>query len=296
MPIQAVRSGLRGVTFGIGYDGTLELRFMPVNADHPERRPAGHLRHRRHLSAGPAGGGCVEHRAQRRLRLCPHHLHTGRRREQLRPGADRVERGRSCRKTRSRPTRPGPKAKKTRKGAADLAAFRAVRQQPPQEILLPVKTRYIAVTLLVALVLDLFALPGFLAADPARLHRADADLLGGLPSAPGRIPAGVVPRLIMDVADGSLFGQHALAYAVLMYLAILLHRRIVMFGMRHQIVHVSGDPCRLPADHAGVRLMAGADFPNVLYFAPSLVGALAWPPLFNVIRVPLRPRADPDAV
>jgi rod shape-determining protein MreC len=28
-----VRSGLRGVTFGIGYDGTLELRFMPVNAD-----------------------------------------------------------------------------------------------------------------------------------------------------------------------------------------------------------------------------------------------------------------------
>jgi rod shape-determining protein MreC len=33
VPIQAVRSGLRGVTFGIGYDGTLELRFMPVNAD-----------------------------------------------------------------------------------------------------------------------------------------------------------------------------------------------------------------------------------------------------------------------
>jgi rod shape-determining protein MreC len=33
VPIQDVRSGLRGVTFGIGYDGTLELRFMPVNAD-----------------------------------------------------------------------------------------------------------------------------------------------------------------------------------------------------------------------------------------------------------------------
>jgi rod shape-determining protein MreC len=33
VPIQAARSGLRGVTFGIGYDGTLELRFMPVNAD-----------------------------------------------------------------------------------------------------------------------------------------------------------------------------------------------------------------------------------------------------------------------
>jgi cell shape-determining protein MreD len=33
---------------------------------------------------------------------------------------------------------------------------------PPQEILLPVKTRYIAVTLLMALVLDLLALPGVL--------------------------------------------------------------------------------------------------------------------------------------
>ena len=33
IPIQSVRTGLRGVTFGIGYDGTLELRFMPVNTD-----------------------------------------------------------------------------------------------------------------------------------------------------------------------------------------------------------------------------------------------------------------------
>lgn len=33
VPIQVLRSGLRGVTFGIGYDGSLELRFMPVNAD-----------------------------------------------------------------------------------------------------------------------------------------------------------------------------------------------------------------------------------------------------------------------
>ena len=30
--------------------------------------------------------------------------------------------------------------------------------------------------------------------------------------------------------------EHAIAYAVLMYLAILLHRRIVMFGMRQQVL------------------------------------------------------------
>ena len=33
VPVQVVRSGLRGVMFGIGYDGALDLRFMPVNAD-----------------------------------------------------------------------------------------------------------------------------------------------------------------------------------------------------------------------------------------------------------------------
>lgn len=33
VPIQVVRSGLRGITFGTGYDHGLELRFMPVNAD-----------------------------------------------------------------------------------------------------------------------------------------------------------------------------------------------------------------------------------------------------------------------
>ena len=32
-PSQIVRNGLRAVVFGLGYDGALELRFMPVNAD-----------------------------------------------------------------------------------------------------------------------------------------------------------------------------------------------------------------------------------------------------------------------
>ncbi|MGD8477889.1 MAG: rod shape-determining protein MreC [Burkholderiales bacterium] len=32
-PVQVVRNGLRAVIFGLGYDGTMEVRFMPVNAD-----------------------------------------------------------------------------------------------------------------------------------------------------------------------------------------------------------------------------------------------------------------------
>lgn len=33
VPAQVVRNGLRAVVFGLGYDGALEVRFMPVNAD-----------------------------------------------------------------------------------------------------------------------------------------------------------------------------------------------------------------------------------------------------------------------
>jgi rod shape-determining protein MreC len=33
IPVQVVRNGLRAVIFGLGYDGALEVRFMPVNAE-----------------------------------------------------------------------------------------------------------------------------------------------------------------------------------------------------------------------------------------------------------------------
>jgi rod shape-determining protein MreD len=165
-----------------------------------------------------------------------------------------------------------------------------------QEILRPVKLRYVAVTLLVALVLNLIALPDFL-----QLLRPDFVALTLVywvvyhPRRVGFLPAWFL-GLAMDVADGSLFGQHALAYAVLMYLAILLHRRIVMFGMRHQVLHVLAILGAAQAVMLLVRLLDGARFPGPLYFAPSIVGALVWPALFSLIRVPLRQRPDPDAV
>jgi len=33
VPVQVVRNGLRAAMFGVGYDGALDLRFMPVNTD-----------------------------------------------------------------------------------------------------------------------------------------------------------------------------------------------------------------------------------------------------------------------
>lgn len=170
------------------------------------------------------------------------------------------------------------------------------RDSSPPEILRPVRIGYIGLTLLVALLVNLVALPGSL-----QLLRPDFIALTLIywvvyhPRRVGFLPAWLL-GLAMDVADGSLFGQHALAYAVMMYLAILLHRRIVMFGMRHQVLHVLVILGAAQLVMLLVRVIAGAGFPGLLYFAPSILGALLWPALFGLIRIPLRPRADPDAV
>jgi rod shape-determining protein MreD len=163
-------------------------------------------------------------------------------------------------------------------------------EQP--EILRPVKPAYIAATLLLALMVNLLALPSV-------LQVLRPDLIGLTliywvvyhPRRVGFLPAWLL-GLAMDVHNGSLFGQHAIAYAVLMYLAILLHRRIVMFGMRQQVLHVLVILAAAQAVMLLVRLVAGDEFPGPLYFAPAIVGALLWPGLFSLIRLPLRPRAD----
>ena len=164
------------------------------------------------------------------------------------------------------------------------------------EILRPARGLYIGGTLLLAMLLNLLPLPAF-----AQVLRPDFIALTLIywvvyhPRRVGFLPAWLL-GLGMDVADGSLFGQHALGYACLMYLAVLLHRRIVMFGMRQQVLHLLVILAAAQAVMLLVRLVAGYDLPGSLYFAPSIVGALLWPPVFNLIRLPLRARADPDAV
>ena len=46
--------------------------------------------------------------------------------------------------------------------------------------------------------------------------------------------------ILADVADASLFGQHALAYAVLAFGGVVLSHRLRMFDLRQQTTQVSG--------------------------------------------------------
>ena len=163
-----------------------------------------------------------------------------------------------------------------------------------EEILLPVKPVYLMITLFVALMANLLPLTGWiLALRPDFV--ALILLYWGIyqPRKIGFLPAWLL-GLAMDVADGSLFGQHALAYSVLMFAAIALHRRVSMFDMRHQILHVLPILLTMQLIVLGVRNAAGGEFPGWWYFLSSLAGALLWPATDLLLKIPLRQRIDPD--
>lgn len=108
------------------------------------------------------------------------------------------------------------------------------------------------------------------------------------------IGAAFIFGLFMDVHQGSLLGQHALAYAVLSFLAIAIHRRLLWFTVPSQAVQV------LPLFVAGhaltllVRLMVGGSFPGVGVLLAPLLEALLWPLVSVLLLLPQRRAPDPD--
>ena len=106
--------------------------------------------------------------------------------------------------------------------------------------------------------------------------------------------AAFVFGLLMDVHEGALFGQHALAYTLLSYGAITLHRRIQWFPLGAQAIHVL--PLLLIAQLAGltIRVWVGGEWPGWIYFAQSIVGAALWPLAAWLLLAPQRQPVDRD--
>lgn len=170
-----------------------------------------------------------------------------------------------------------------------MADFRAA----PQEILLPVKPGFIALTLVAALLVNwlpwsgwwLWLKPDFVALvvlywcieQPRRIGFVAAWVLG----------------LFMDVADGALFGQHALSYTILAYAGIVLHRRVRMFSGTPQVLHVVLLLLLNDLIVLAIRAIAGADFPGFQYFAGSFVAGALWPPLGVLLKLPQQSKPDP---
>jgi rod shape-determining protein MreD len=168
----------------------------------------------------------------------------------------------------------------------------AGRGYRPQYLLRPVNPLFIWFSFALAFLLNLLpwgqtaGVPDFLALvlvfwnvhQPRRVGMAAAFVFG----------------LLMDVHDASLFGEHALAYTLLSYGAISLHRRILWFPVGLQMMYVA--PLLLLAQLVLLllRLWVGGSFPGWLHFLDSLVGTVLWPFVTALLLAPQRRPIDRD--
>lgn len=159
-------------------------------------------------------------------------------------------------------------------------------------ILLPVRPWFIAISLLVALLLNFLPtsawhwMPDWVALvlvfwsirEPRRVGMGTAFLLG----------------LIMDVADASLLGQHTLAYVLVSYAAAAISRRILWFPLGQQALHVLPLLLVVQAVQFVVRAMPGIVLPGLSYFIGPFVGAALWVPLTFALLLPQYRPAERD--
>lgn len=100
--------------------------------------------------------------------------------------------------------------------------------------------------------------------------------------------------LCVDVHQGVLLGQHALAYAAMGYLAVTLHRRVLWFDLRGQTLHVLPLFAVAFGLQALVRLVAGHGNPPALSWIAPLLTAALWTPATWILLAPQRRAHDPD--
>ncbi|KND55649.1 Rod shape-determining protein MreD [Candidatus Paraburkholderia kirkii] len=100
--------------------------------------------------------------------------------------------------------------------------------------------------------------------------------------------------ILMDVHNANLLGEHALAYTLLSYGAITIHRRVLWMALPVQMFVVA--PLLVGAHLVPfvIRLMTGAAFPGWSYLINGFVEALLWPVASFLLLMPQRRAADPD--
>jgi rod shape-determining protein MreD len=87
-----------------------------------------------------------------------------------------------------------------------------------------------------------------------------------------------------DVLTGRLFGQHALAYAVMAYSNLQMRQKLLGLPMLAQSVWVLFLLLLAQVLILWTQRMDMAESMRALYWLPSLTGALAWPVVLGVMQ------------
>ena len=159
-------------------------------------------------------------------------------------------------------------------------------------ILLPVRPAFIAISLVCASILNLLPwggwhwVPDFVA----------LTLVFWSIYQPRKVGIGVafMMGLVMDVHSASLLGENALAYTLLSYFAITIHRRVLWFKPSVQALHVLPLLIVMQVVQILIQLAVSSKEPGWSYFLQSIVATLIWPLVCWVLLAPQRRTVDHD--
>ncbi len=162
----------------------------------------------------------------------------------------------------------------------------------PEYLLLPANSAFIAFSLIVAFILNLFPwartsiAPDFVALvlvfwnvhQPRKVGIGVAFLFG----------------LLMDVHDATLFGEHALSYTLLSFGAISLHKRILWFKLFGQMLHVLGLFLLALVTAIVIRFFVDGSAAGLWYFVSAFTQTLLWPVVTFLLLAPQRRAVEID--
>lgn len=163
----------------------------------------------------------------------------------------------------------------------------------PHYILLPANSFFIAFSLMLAFILNLFpwglgvGVPDFVALALVfwSIHQ------------PRKVGIGVafIMGLLMDVHDAVYLGENALAYTLLSYFAISIHRRVLWFPPVVQSLQVFPLFLGVQLIQLAVRLLSSdSHFPGWLFFLECAVTTALWPLATWLLLAPQRRAVDKD--
>jgi len=167
----------------------------------------------------------------------------------------------------------------------------------PHYILLPVSSLFIAISLVCAFFLNFLpwgtwkAVPDFVALALVfwNIHQ------------PRKIGIGIAFMLglfdwIVSITSPIHFGEFALAYTLLSYFAITLHKRVLEFKPLVQAFHILPLLLLVQVIHIVLRMLLTPDaqFPGIMYFSQSLIASLLWPLVTWLLLAPQRRAIDKD--
>ncbi len=100
--------------------------------------------------------------------------------------------------------------------------------------------------------------------------------------------------LLMDVNNATFLGETALAYTLMAYFAITLHRRILWFSWSRQVWYILLLLCIPYVIGIVIQFFAGGETAGWFWILDCIVGACVWPLAYWLLSWPQRHAKEAD--